>query len=231
MVGEKQKIFYGAAIQGAQDRSERSYVNEKIIQTIKTLGYEVLSEHTTGLDFDDTADKLEESIGPLPPVGKERTVFIRKKMIQLIESDIIAAVFEVSTPSLGTGIEIAHAYLRDRMGLSAIPVIALYQKGFWPNKLSAMINGISEKDIPHFKLIKYELPIDIKTPLSKAINALNSHKVAQNKTSPVSTSGEVVAQTCSCCGHHEIGVNIYGNKYIPLKPGMKVKIIRNGEKE
>ena len=38
---------------------------------------------------------------------------------------IDAAVFEVSTPSLGTGIEIAHTYLRPRLGLPAIPMLAV----------------------------------------------------------------------------------------------------------
>jgi len=103
-------IFYGAAIQGATERSDRAHINSDIIETIKSFGFKVITEHTTGMDFNDTADKLEESIGPLPPVGRGRTVFIRNKMIQFVESDICAAVFEVSTPSLGTGIEIAHAY-------------------------------------------------------------------------------------------------------------------------
>jgi len=55
---------------------------------------------------------LEKSLGPLQPPGVARTVLIRNKMTEFIEGDIDAAVFEVSTPSLGTGIEIAHAYLR-----------------------------------------------------------------------------------------------------------------------
>jgi hypothetical protein len=36
----------------------------------------------------------------------------------------------VSTSSLGTGIELAHAYLRPGLGLPAIPVIALYQEDY-----------------------------------------------------------------------------------------------------
>jgi len=38
-------------------------------------------------------------------------------MIEGVEGDIDTAVFEVSTPSLGTGIEISHVYLRPRMNL------------------------------------------------------------------------------------------------------------------
>jgi hypothetical protein len=79
-------------------------------------------------------------------------------MIEFIEGDIDAAVFEVSTPSLGTGIEIAHAYLRPRLGLPEIPVIALYQKDYWPNNLSTMIRGITAHEVPNFVLKEYDDP-------------------------------------------------------------------------
>jgi len=77
-------------------------------------------------------------------------------MIEAIEGDIRVAIFEVSTPSLGTGIEIAHAYLRPRLGLPLIPVLALYEKDYWPNKLSTMIKGISKENVPHFSLKEYK---------------------------------------------------------------------------
>ena len=154
------KVFYGAAIQGNNDRKERSHVHRAIINAIKNNGCQVISEHTAGESFDETANLLENSIGPLPPVGDERTVYVRRKMIELLESNIDAAVFEVSTPSLGTGIEIAHSYLRPRLGLRQIPVLALYQKDYWPNKLSSMIKGITEQELPHFKVIEYEKPED-----------------------------------------------------------------------
>jgi hypothetical protein len=101
---------------------------------------------------DATAKLLEETLGTLPPQGMERTVLIRNKMIEFIEGDIDAAVFEVSTPSLGTGIEIAHTYLRAGLGLPAIPVIALYQKDYWPNNLSTMIRGIPRDEVSNFML-------------------------------------------------------------------------------
>jgi hypothetical protein len=211
------KIFYGAAIQGAAERSDRAHVNSGIIESIKSFGFEVITEHTTGLDFDDTANKLEESIGPLPPMGMERTVFIRNKMIQFVESDICAAVFEVSNPSLGTGIEIAHAYLRPRMGLKAIPVIALYQNGFWPNKLSAMLNGITKEQVPHFHLVRYDSPEEIQSLLKPLIT-----KSKLSGDLPV--HGQISARKCQYCGHHEVGVETDNGKYITLKPGMDVKI-------
>ena len=152
------KIFFGAAIQGAQNRKERAAVHRQIIDAIKSCDCEVITEHTTGKDYKATAQLLEKSLGQLPPQGTERTVLIRNKMIEFIEGDIDAAVFEVSTPSLGTGIELAHAYLRPRLGLPAIPVIALYQRDYWPNNLSTMIRGITRDEVSNFVLKVYDGP-------------------------------------------------------------------------
>jgi len=40
-----------------------------------------------------------------------------------------------------------------------------------------------------------------------------------------SIKGIVNARKCKTCGHHEIGIVTDEGHYIPLKPGMKVKII------
>lgn len=166
------KIFYGAAIQGTKNRQERSYIHKIAIQALKNAGCRVISEHTTGTDFNNTARLLEKTLGDLPPVGKQRSIFVRNKMIEMIEGDIDAAIFEVSTPSLGTGIEIAHAYLRPRLSLPQIPVTALYQKNYWPNNLSTMINGISHEKVRNFKIIKYNKPKDITNIIIEIINAI-----------------------------------------------------------
>ncbi len=150
------QIFYGAAIQGAKDRKERSRVHESFIHVIQIQRYKVYTEHTTGKTYEETIQKLEQAIGPIPKDEQQRKVYIRNKMIEAIEGDINAAIFEVSTPSLGTGIELAHAYLRPRMGLSCIPVLALYEKDYWPNKLSTMIQGIPKELVPHFTLREYK---------------------------------------------------------------------------
>jgi len=171
------KIFFGAAIQGASNREERAAAHKQIIDAIKSCDCEVISEHTTGKDYDATAELLEKTLGSLPPKGMARTVLIRNKMIEFIEGDIDAAVFEVSTPSLGTGIEIAHAYLRPRFGLPAIPVFALYQKDYWPNNLSTMIRGITADEVPGFVVKEYDEPASaaefIPDLLGKWVDSLN----------------------------------------------------------
>ena len=210
-------VFFGAAIQGARNRKERSEVHRRLIAAIKNLSCLVLSEHTGGTDFDQTAALMESSIGPLPEKGKKRTVHIRNEMIRLVESDIDAAIFEVSTPSLGTGIEIAHAYLRPRLSLNAIPVIALYQKNYWPNHLSAMIDGISREQIPDFYLLEYNDPDQVSQLLYPVLSSIKAN-------GNTVLSGIVNARICPCCGHHEIGVMSEKDDFQPLRPGMKVEI-------
>ena len=155
------KVFYGAAIQGAENREKRANVHKNIINSIKKQGLEVYTEHTTGKTYNEAIEKLEKSIGKMPKDDLKRRIFVRNKMIEGIESDIVAAVFEVSTPSLGTGVEVAHAYLRPRMGLKEIPILALYEKDYWPNKLSTMIRGISNEEFPSFNLMEYKNINDI----------------------------------------------------------------------
>jgi len=155
------KVFYGAAIQGAENREKRANIHKTIIDTIKKQGFEVYTEHTTGKTYEEAIEKLEQSIGKMPKDDLKRRNFVRNKMIEGIESNIVAAVFEVSTPSLGTGVEIAHAYLRPRMGLKEIPILALYEKDYWPNKLSTMIRGISSEEFQIFYLVEYESIDDV----------------------------------------------------------------------
>ncbi len=52
------KIFFGAAIQGADNREERAAAHRQIIDAIKSCDCEVMSEHTTGKDFNATAELL-----------------------------------------------------------------------------------------------------------------------------------------------------------------------------
>jgi hypothetical protein len=40
-----------------------------------------------------------------------------------------------------------------------------------------------------------------------------------------SIEGIITAQTCDCCGHHEIGMMTQNGDYVQLKPGMKITMI------
>lgn len=168
----KMEIFYGAAIQGNRDRGERQHIHIAFIEAIKKAGFTVASEHTTGSSFEETSELLTHSLGKLPPVGKDRTIFIRNRMIELIEGDIKGAVFEVSVPSIGTGIEIAHAYLRSRLGLPEIPILALYEKGYWPNNLSSMVSGLPKEQFPNFQIMEFSSTSDGKNVIEDFLTGL-----------------------------------------------------------
>ncbi len=166
-------VFYGGAIQGAQNRKQRAAVHQSLIAKIKSLGYHVLTEHTTGTSYAEAVKRLEESIGPLPTEELARRQYVREKMIDFVEGDIVAAVFELSIPSLGTGIEFAHAYLRPRMGLKNIPVLGLYQKEYWPNKLSTMIRGITSESLPQVTVYDYENVSDAENYLESFFKSID----------------------------------------------------------
>ena len=167
------KVFYGSAIQGSKDRAERADINKALIACIKHEGYTVAFEHTCGRTVEETSELLGKAVGSLPPVGIERTRYVRQKLIEAVEGDIVAAVFEVSTPALGTGIELAHAYLRPRMGLSEIPILLLYQNGSWPNNLSSMVRGISSEEAPSVNLQEYTDIEQAGTCISQFLKGLN----------------------------------------------------------
>jgi len=164
-MGDLEKVFYGAAIQGGRVSGERAHINRELIDVIKSEGYHVLSEHTAGSTKDEMYGILNRTIGPLPLSETERNIYLRRKMIEFVESDIKAAVFEFSVSSSGTGVEFTHAYSRPRFGLKTVPILALYQNGYWQNGLSTMIEGISREELPHVKIIVYKNLDDAKSCL------------------------------------------------------------------
>jgi len=149
------RVFYGAAIQGAKDRAERAHVHKRLIKIIKEEGHEVVSEHLKGRNKEETASLLEDFLGPVPK-GIERKVHVRRKLLEAIEGDIDAAIFELSSPSLGTGIELAHSYQRPRVGLKEIPILGLYEESYWLYGISSMVAGIVPEEIPAFNLEVYK---------------------------------------------------------------------------
>jgi len=59
------KVFYGAALQGAKDRKERSEVHEFFITIIQNKDYKVYTEHITGRTYEEAIQKLEQALGPM----------------------------------------------------------------------------------------------------------------------------------------------------------------------
>ena len=100
---EFMKIFFGAAIQGSRERGERAPVYRAILDVIQSLGHSVFSEHTGARTQEENTLLLRRALGTLPDVELERRIYVRNRMIEFIESpNLDAAIFEVSTPSLGS---------------------------------------------------------------------------------------------------------------------------------
>ncbi len=155
-MNKKEKIiFFGGAIQGSLNKEETTAISKQFLETIKESGFQLFTEHTKELNFFKSRESLEKKFGSLPTDELEYRNLVRNKLIEGIEGNICGAIFEVSTPSLGTGIEIAHAYLRPKLGLPPIPILALYRKDSWSNKLSTMIRGISKEIYPNFTVYDY----------------------------------------------------------------------------
>ncbi len=167
-------VFYGAAIQGNSAQGSRQHVNKSLVHAIRNEGCRVLIEHTTGSDYEERMKLLSEELGALPQKGIERTRFVRNRMIEFIERQAEAAIFELSVPSLGTGIEIAHAYLRPRLGLAAIPILFLYEKDFWPNNLSSMVRGLDRETSSTSQLFEYTTVLQAIGFVKKFISAIRT---------------------------------------------------------
>ncbi len=150
------KVFYGAAIQGEENMGQRAHLHRSHMAAIKSLGHKLYTEHTGGRTRQEIVSTMKENLGPLPETTPERYLVVRDLLVKWIENEAQAAVFEVSLPSLGTGVEISHAYLRPKMGLAAIPILLLYEKNFWPNGLSTMLRGISNEVAPYLVRKEYE---------------------------------------------------------------------------
>ncbi len=150
------KVFYGAAIQGARDRRERAEINRALIDAIKSAGHDVVTEHTAAKTYDEAMLMLQDAFGRLPEDKEERTIFNRTKIIEALESrELGAAVFDVTVPSLGTGIEIEHACARKKMGLPEIPVLLLYDPSYG-RELSGMIRGMAKAELPKVATRSYD---------------------------------------------------------------------------
>lgn len=120
------KVYFAASISGGRARQP---VMQLIVEHLKKMGFEVLSDHIARPDV----LKHEANFSP-------QHIFARDlKWIQ--ESDFL--VSEVSTPSLGVGYEICYALKIPK------PVICLCEEKQF---LSAMLTG---NDAGHLEILRY----------------------------------------------------------------------------
>ena len=111
------KAYFTASISG-KDVYLKNY--EKIVETLKDLGYKVFSDHI-----------IKKSKSDISTQNDKERVNYYKKMIEMISSSDIC-VAETSTSSLSVGHEITVALDKGK------PVIALYDKKVPPNLIRAV---------------------------------------------------------------------------------------------
>lgn len=122
------KIYFAAAMRGGRDNLK---TNQQIVAYLAHLGHEALTLHVTDDDFTGSeADLTDEKI-------------YQRDMQLLAQADTVIA--EATTPSLGTGYEIAEALRLN------IPVLCLHRSDT-AQPFSALIAGIRH---PRYQCMHY----------------------------------------------------------------------------
>lgn len=142
------KVYFSSAITGKIAVSENFQVN--LINHMKSLGYQVFSEHV-GLQNDRAIfDLLTKNSGKNIPQRDGYEKEIREVDLKWVdEAEYFVGI--VDGPSFGVGIEIEHAIQRPTRGLPKTKILCLVHTYNFP-KLTAMIKGITETN---FQLSKY----------------------------------------------------------------------------
>ena len=130
------KIYFASSLAGGRN----NYVAE-IIQWLKTMEHEVLSEHVGQQDHRKAlAEKLR-----IPKEKLSYQIILRQDLAWVEEAECMIA--EVSSKgSYGVGREIERNRIREKIGLTFAPLLLIYQKGYRPK--SALILGEeNQKDV------------------------------------------------------------------------------------
>jgi 2'-deoxynucleoside 5'-phosphate N-hydrolase len=134
------KIHFVGSLAGNKDNYRM------IINTIKKLGYEVVTEHSISRVLDDIKDEEPE----------DSRNYVKKMMNWIKKSDIV--IVEVTQPEVGSGYELALGLQNEK------PVIAMYTDGKDPKVLVGQ-GEISEK----VQVVEYDAD-DIREVLAMAID-------------------------------------------------------------
>lgn len=162
------KIYISASLRGGLD-PDFEFV-KKLGEYLKEKGYKILDEHVV-VDPEKSKEVLERRIkedGKSFLHSKEPWLDIRRFDIEWVDSADLLIAF-VNNPSLGVGMEIERALLREDRGLKPIPVLAFVRKNKFES-LSWMVRGIKNK---MFKLVVYE---DFKDIIEKVNLVLHFRK-------------------------------------------------------
>jgi len=146
------KIYFSGSIQGI--KSENSSFAWDLVQYIKTLGHEVLTEHVAAKNVSDRDRIFLEKCGIDRTKNKIDPWFdaYRIDMKWLDDSDMVIALLD--GPSYGVGMELMRAILKEERGLNKTEILCLVKDGYL-NQISWMIRGIPQDKYDNFSIQIY----------------------------------------------------------------------------
>ncbi len=148
------KVYFSAPIRGA--REETPDLPKDLVEFMKKKGANVLSEFVVA-DFGEEMDKvLFKTTGIKFNETEEPWVIARKIDFQWVdEANYLVA--EVTSPSIGVGMEIQRAKDKKDLGLNHTKILCLCKQEVIDNdELSWMIKGVTPKEHKDFYLVGYK---------------------------------------------------------------------------
>jgi len=148
------KVYFSAPIRGA--REDMPILVKNLVGFMKKGGADVLSEHVVadlGKEMDQVFSK-KSGVSLLR--SKEPWVMARQIDFQWVdEANYLVA--EVTSPSIGVGMEIQRAKDKEALGLNHTKILCLCrQEVMDKEKLSWMIKGVTSEEHKNFYLVGYK---------------------------------------------------------------------------
>lgn len=146
------KIYFSSSLQGVKHKDSEFCF--KLVQYMKSLGCNVLSEHVAARTNDERDDLFLERTG-IDRRDKSLTepwfITYKEEMKWVDEADYLIAI--VDGPSHGVGMEIMRALLKEERGLNKTQILCLVSTENY-YKLTWMLKGIP-KEYDNFVLSTY----------------------------------------------------------------------------
>jgi hypothetical protein len=147
------KVYFSGSIRGGRDHKPRLYGD--LIRFMKKGGADVLSEFV-GVIGREERDRLFNKYVGGNPAGAEKPWVIARRVDFKWVDEAEYLVAEVTSPSLGVGMEIQRAIDKERLGFRRTKILCLCRQDVLENEgLSWMILGVTPNIHPDFYLIGY----------------------------------------------------------------------------
>jgi hypothetical protein len=145
------RVYFSGSIRGGRDHKPRLYGH--LIQFMKERGADVLSEFVGAVGREERDGLFNKHAGVNPNGAEEPWVAARRVDFKWVdEAEYLVA--EVTSPSLGVGMEIQRAIDKEGLGFRRTKILCLCSRDLLNNKaLSWMILGVTPNVHSDFYLI------------------------------------------------------------------------------